>query len=127
LAPGKTDLLHKTDPLHIRGVAWNIQSRYRMDSPPLDRSLTFDWRLDVLHAQDLGIDRKSLGLLACTNKCRNNPKTVYFPVMIARQTSKRGPLSVLLRSEVTADELPPRFASRRAKPGSKSRYPQTSG
>jgi hypothetical protein len=94
-----------TDPLHIRAVARGIQNRYRMDSSPLGKNLTFDWRLDVLQANKAEIDRASLGLLACTNKCLNHSATVYFPVMIARPTNKTGRLSVLLRSEVTAGRI----------------------
>lgn len=101
--------------LQIRALGHGVQTRYRMDSPPLGTDPVFTWNR-WLKAQNIPLPPANVGLVGCTQSCLTRASTRYHPVELADAGSSTATLHVLLRSEVRAGSV---AASLRAVTGEK--------
>lgn len=64
----------------LRATATIPRTNYSMDTEQVEQSGLFSWSSAILANPLLGLSSDRLALLACTNLCRKNTGTVYFPV-----------------------------------------------
>lgn len=64
----------------LRATTTIPRTNYVMDTEQVEPDGTFSWSSAILANPLLNMSSDRLALLACTNLCRRNPSTTYFPV-----------------------------------------------
>lgn len=89
----------------LRALSLTSTYRYQMDTVTLKVGSVFVWPMDLVTqaSRSGGMDPRTLGVVACSNKCEDRPDTKYWPVAFS-PTSSPGfsRVAVQLRAGVRA-------------------------
>jgi len=91
--------------IHLRAQSLRHRLYYRMDSIRSERSISFEWPLDVVSV--LKLQKNELGILAwSTRRIGSTDRLVYEPLRVRqREPAKSGPYRMVVVPGVQVEEL----------------------
>jgi hypothetical protein len=95
----RVDRAAAADPVSLMVSSLNWQLHYQMDTAEIPPDGLFAWPTDVLQNLKVRLGLGELTALACTNRCRPGPQTVFYPVRVG------APPVVLARTATEATVL----------------------